>query len=125
MKQRQHENVLPPAYEGVERHLMAVFYAGVYITSADIVKIGKSLGLDLPMKERLALLKQIMKHAHENNMKPQMMQGFIQLLQERAKIYNDLAQNFPTAAPLIQKWIQKARSTALLLQREMRSNPYE
>jgi hypothetical protein len=125
MKRKQHENVLPPAYEGVERHLMAVFYSGVYITGADIVKVGKSLGLDLPMKDRMALLKQIMHHAHENNMKPQMMQGFIQLLQERAKTYNDLAQNFPTAAPLIQKWIQKARSTALLLQREMRSNPYE
>jgi len=53
------------------------------------------------------------------------MQGFIQLLQERTKIYNDLAQTFPSAAPLIQQWIQKARSTIMLLQREMRSNPYE
>ncbi|WOE70016.1 hypothetical protein RZR97_00170 [Hydrogenimonas thermophila] len=125
MSRKHNENVLPPAYEGVERHLMALFYSGVYVTNADIVKVGKLLGLDLPLKDRMALLKQIMYHAHENNMKSQMMQGFIQLLQERTKIYNDLAQNFPTAAPLIQQWIQKARSTIMLLQREMRSNPYE
>ncbi len=125
MKQRENNNILPPAYEGVERHLMAVFYSGVYVTNADIVKVGKSLGLDLPMKDRMALLKQIMRHAYENNMKAQMMQGFIQLLQERTKTYHTLAQNFPAAAPLMQQWIQKARSTTLLLQREMRSNPYE
>ncbi|SFO91356.1 hypothetical protein [Hydrogenimonas thermophila] len=125
MSRKHNENVLPPAYEGVERHLMALFYSGVYVTNADIVKVGKLLGLELPLKDRMALLKQIMHHAHENNMKSQMMQGFMQLLQERTKIYNDLAQNFPTAAPLIQQWIQKARSTIMLLQREMRSNPYE
>jgi len=125
MSRKHNENVLPPAYEGVERHLMALFYSGVYVTNADIVKVGKLLGLELPLKDRMALLKQIMYHAHENNMKPQMIQGFIQLLQERTKIYNDLAQNFPSSAPLIQQWIQKARSTIMLLQREMRSNPYE
>jgi len=125
MSRKHNENVLPSAYEGVERHLMALFYSGVYVTNADIVKVGKLLGLYLPLKDRMALLKQLMHHAHENNMKPQMMQGFIELLQERTKIYNDLAQNFPTTAPLIQQWIQKARSTIMLLQREMRSNPYE
>ena len=125
MSQKYNENVLPSAYEGVERHLMALFYSGVYVTNADIAKVAKSLGLDLPLKDRVALLKQIMHYAHENNIKPQMMQGFIELLQERAKTYNDLVQNFPSAAPLIQNWIQKARSTILLLQREMRGNPYE
>jgi len=125
MSRKHNKNVLPLAYEGVERHLMALFYSGVYVTNADIVKVGKLLGLDLPLKDRIALLKQLMHHAHENNMKPHMMQGFIQLLQERTKIYNDLAQNFPSTAPLIQQWIQKARSTIMLLQREMRSNPYE
>jgi len=125
MSRKHNENVLPPAYEGVERHLMARFYSGVDVTNADIVKVGKLLGLDLPLKDRMALLKQVMHHAHENNMKPQMMQGFIKLLQERTKIYNDLAQTFPSTAPIIQQWIQKARSTIMLLQREMRSNPYE
>ncbi|WP_300368992.1 hypothetical protein [Hydrogenimonas sp.] len=125
MKRKMHENTLPPAYEGVERQLMALFYCGAYITNADIVKIGRTMGLDLPLKDRMVLLKRLMLHAHENNMKPQMMQGFIGLLQSRMKIYQDLAQNYPDAAPLIQEWIQKAHSTILLLQREMRSNPYE
>jgi hypothetical protein len=125
MKGKMNENTLPPAYEGVERQLTALFYCGVYITNADMVEIGKRMGLDLPLKDRISLLKQLMRHAHDHDMKPQMMQGFVRLLQERMKTYQTLAQNYPSAAPLIGEWIQKARATVLLLQREMRSHPYE
>jgi len=123
-KKRRYDEELPPAYEGIERHLMAVYYSGVYITNADIVHVGKSMGLDMAMKDRLALLKDLMHHAHETGTKAQMMQGFIVILQERSNTYGELAQNFPAAAPLLQNMMQKARSTALLLQREMRSDPY-
>ncbi|WP_457596090.1 hypothetical protein [Hydrogenimonas sp.] len=124
MKEKRNDHVLPPAYDSVERQLMALFYSGVYITNADIVRVGKKLGLDLPLKDRIALLKQLMRHAHDNDCKPRMLQGFVEILQERAQAYNALAQNFPAAAPLIGQWIQKARATAMLLQREMRSDPY-
>ncbi|WP_353661611.1 hypothetical protein [Hydrogenimonas sp. SS33] len=124
MKKRHNENVLPPAYEGLERQLMALFYAGVYITNADIVQVGRGMGLELPLKDRMALLKDLMHEAHENNLKPQMIQGFMALIQERMKIYQEYAQAFPAAAPLIGQWLQKARSTVMLLQRELRSDPY-
>jgi len=124
MKKRRDENVLPPAYEGLERQLMALFYSGVYITNADLVRVAKEMGLELPLKERMALLKEMMHEAYENNLKPQMIQGFTALIQERVKIYQDYAQAFPTAAPLIGQWLQKARSTLMLLQRELRSDPY-
>ncbi|WP_457594707.1 hypothetical protein [Hydrogenimonas sp.] len=122
---RNQEEVLPPAYEGVERHLTALFYSGVYITNSDIVQIGRSLGLDLPMKDRTALLKQIMRFAHEEGRKRELMQGFHTLIKERSDHYAKLLEEFPEAAPLIEEWLRKARATALLLQREMRSSPYE
>ena len=126
MKKRKHrEEELPPAYEGVERHLMAVYYSGVYITNADIVDVAGKMGLELAMKDRTALLKDLMHHAHETGAKARMMQGFIELLQTRSKSYAKMANDFPLAAPLLQGMMQKARATALLLQREMRSNPYE
>ncbi|WP_456452526.1 hypothetical protein [Hydrogenimonas sp.] len=125
MKRKHDDNVLPPAYEGVERQLMAVFYSGVYVTNADIAQVGKKLGLDLPLKDRMALLKQLMRHAHDNGQKTQLMQGFIELLQKRAQEYQQLAQAFPQAAPILGQMMQKARATAMLLQREMRSNTYE
>ncbi|BBG64724.1 hypothetical protein NNO_0022 [Hydrogenimonas sp.] len=123
MKQ-QIENI-PPAYEGVENHLLALFYSGVYITGADFVEIGKELGLDLPMKDRSALLKQIMRHAHDNGLTQKMLAQFIKLLKRRIESYTALARNFPEASDLTREWIHKANSTILLLQREMRSNPYE
>lgn len=119
------KNKLPSAYEGVERHLMALFYSGVYITNADIVEIGKSFGLDLPLKDRVSLLSKIIHYAHENNIKPQIMQKFIELLKKRVKIYSQLSQDFPATTPIVQNWIQKANSTILLLQREIRGNLYE
>ncbi len=122
---KRNENVLPPAYEGVERHLSALFYSGVYITNADIIKVAASLGLDLPMKDRTALLKQIMQYAHDNGKKGELMQGFAKLLMARIEKYKALSQNFPDADPLTREWIQKARATIKLLQREMRSSPYE
>ena len=115
---------LPPAYEGIERQLMALFYCGVYITNADLVEVGRTIGLELGLKERMALLKDIMHEAHEKEEMPKVMQAFIQLLQSRAGQYEEYARAYPQAAPLLRQWIQKARSTAMLLQREMRSNPY-
>ena len=122
---KRNENILPPAYEGVERHLSALFYSGVYITNADIIKVAASMGLDLPMKDRTALLKQIMQHAHENGKKAELMQGFAKLLTERIDKYRTLQKNFPEAGPVAREWIQKAQATIKLLQREMRSSPYE
>jgi len=122
---KHEKDILPPAYEGVENHLLALFYSGVYITNAEMVKVGKSLGLDLPMKDRTALLKHIMRYAHDNDLKPQMLLGFIGVIKSRIESYEMLAKEFPQAKNVIAGWIQKARSTVLLLQREMRINPYE
>lgn len=124
MKKRRNEAVLPPAYEGIERQLMAVHYCGVYLTNADMVEVGKKMGLELGLKERMSLLKDLMHEAHESGKKGEMIQGFIEILQKRARAYQEQAQQFPEAAELLQSMIQKARATAMLLQREMRSDPY-
>ncbi len=122
---KKNRDVMPPAYESVENHLLALFYSGVYITNAEIVEIAKGLGLELPMKERTALLKHLMRHAHDSGKTPGMLNGFIMLLKKRIQTYQALAQSFPEASDLAKEWIHKANSTILLLQREMRSNPYE
>ncbi len=122
---KQNPDTLTHAYESVESRLLALFYSGVYITNAEIVEIGKELGLDLPMKERSALLKHLMRHAHDNRETSRMLKSFITLLKKRITAYRELAQNFPEASDIVGEWIQKANSTILLLQREMRSNPYE
>ncbi len=122
---KQNPDTLTHAYESVESRLLALFYSGVYITNAEIVEIGKELGLDLPMKERSALLKHLMRHAHDNRETSRMLKSFITLLKKRITAYRELTESFPEASDIVGEWIQKANSTILLLQREMRSNPYE
>ncbi|MCF6201178.1 MAG: hypothetical protein L3J42_03485, partial [Hydrogenimonas sp.] len=101
---KRNENILPPAYEGVERHLSALFYSGVYITNADIVEVAKDIGLELPMKDRNALLKHVMRYAHENGKKSELMQSFAKLLANRVERYKDLSKNFSDSNPLIKEW---------------------
>jgi hypothetical protein len=125
MKEQHNQHILPPAYEGVERQLLATFYSGVYLTNADMIEVGKRIGLELAYKDRTALLKELMHHAHETNQKSELMQAFVQILQLRADTYRKLVKNFPATAPILEEMIHKARSTAMLLQREMRSHPYE
>jgi len=122
---KHNPDTLPPAYESVESRLLALFYSGVYITNAEIVEVAGELGLELPMKERTALLKHLMRHAHDNGETPRMLKCFITLLKKRVLAYQALVQSFPEASDIAGEWIQKANSTILLLQREMRSGPYE
>ncbi len=115
----------PALYEGVENHLLSLFYSGVYITNSEIIEIGRSIGLNLPMKERSALLKQILRHAHESGETSKILESFIYLLNRRIEDYKKLAQSFPEASVLIKEWIHKADSIILLMKREMRGNIYE
>ncbi len=125
MKKRHNDHVLPPAYEGVERQLMALFYSGVYITNADIVRVAETLGFEgYGLKDRISLLKDLMHEAHESGRKAAMMQAFMTILQERAQAYQELVHAYPAASQILGDMIQKARATAMLLQREMRSDPY-
>ena len=44
-KDRQNE------YETLEKQLLSLFHSGIYISSYDIVQLGKAIGYDLPLKE--------------------------------------------------------------------------
>ncbi len=118
-------STLPPAYEGIERQLMAVYYSGVYITNRDIVHVAQTVGLTLPLKDRTALLKELMGYAHEKGLKKEIMQGFAALFHQRIQSYQNLLEHFPQTAPVLNATIQKAQATARLLQKEARSHPYD
>ena len=124
MKKRFMEEELPESYGIIERQLMALFYCGVYITNADLVEIGAEMGYEYGLKNRVSLLKDLMHDAYEEGRVPEMLRHLTRLLQERAGEYQRLAGDFPAAAGILHEMIQKARSTAMLMQREMRSDPY-
>ena len=124
MKKRHMEPELPSSYGAIERQLMAVHYCGVYITNADIVRIAEGMGYTFGLKNRTSLLKDLMHEAYESGRTPEMLQAFSRLLQERASGYQALAKSFPASASVLHDMIQKARATVMLMQREMRGDPY-
>lgn len=112
-KDRQNE------YETLEKQLLSLFHSGIYISSYDIVQLGKAIGYDLPLKERNILLSRLLGDAKKDNKTKDLFDAVSALIKHRAMQYTELGNMHPHARPIISIWLQKAKSTDLLIKREM------
>jgi hypothetical protein len=106
-------------YESLEKQLLSLFHSGVYISSYDIVTIGEKIGYKLPLKERDILLRRVIGDAKKDAKLKELLEHFGLLIEKRAKKYRALGDEHPHAREVISSWIHKAKSTNLLLKREM------
>lgn len=106
-------------YETLEKQLLSLFRSGLYISSHDIVQLGKTIGYDLPLKERNILLSKLLGEAKKDNKIKSLFDAVSALIKHRAMQYTELGNMHPHARPLISLWLQKAKSTDLLIKREM------
>lgn len=106
-------------YESLEKQLLSLFFSGIYISSHDIRQLGAKVDIELPVKDRNILLSRLFGDANKANKNKELYMAISDLLRSRAMEYTMLGNNYPHAKPLIFKWLQKAKSTDLLLKREM------
>jgi len=124
MKQgRKHED-RQSEYETLEKQLLSLFHSGIYISSFDVIKIGKTIGLDMPFKDRDILLKSLFSQAKKEDKFQEALRQLGLFLKERANAYTVLGNEYPHARPLISSWLQKAKATDSLLKREMARDIY-
>lgn len=107
-------------YETLERQLLALYHSGIYLSSYDIVVVGKEVGYDLPLKERDILLRKLIGEAKKDGNLVLLLERLSMLVAKRASLYRTLGNSHPYARGLISSWIQKAKSTDLLLKREIK-----
>ncbi len=112
-------------YETLEKQILSVYHSGVYITSHDLVQIGAQLEYDLPLKERDILLKKLLGDAKKDGKLVLLLQKIGALLKHRAEIYTKLGNNHMPAREPISQWLHKAKSTDLLIKREIQKAEYE
>ncbi len=112
-------------YESLEKHILSVYHSGVYISSHDLVEIGKTLGYDLPLKERDILLRKMLGDAKKNGKLTELLGQLSLLLKRRAQIYTQLGNANIPAREVISQWLHKAKSTDLLIKREAAKSHYE
>ncbi len=108
-----------------EKQILALHYNGSYISSFEFQQIGKEAGIEVDLADREKMLKVLLKKAQEEDKLPQLIQAFTKLLNSRIMEYQNFLQLFPDAKEVIGEYIQKTRSTMLLLQQRLRMNPYE
>lgn len=120
----QHQN-RQSDYESLEKHILSVYHSGVYVSSHDLVEIGKKLDYPLPHKERDILLRKMLGDAKRDGKLADLLSQLGQLLRQRAHVYTQLGNDHPPAREIISQWLHKAKATDLLIKREITMAQYE
>lgn len=123
MKRQNQEK--PSPFLSLESHFLNTFYAGIYLSGKDMVLIAHAHDIDMPLKSREIILKTLLNTAQDQNKLQGVIADLTSLIQERIKVLTIYAHDFPQAAPFLQTLIQKSSSSALLLARQLKANPYE
>ncbi|MBN2825277.1 MAG: hypothetical protein JXQ76_08140, partial [Campylobacterales bacterium] len=105
-------------YESLEKHLLSTYSSGVYISSFDLVQIAAKLGLELPLKERDILMRKLFGEMKEQNRLNDLLAHLMLFFKDRATAYTRLGNQHIDARDVISNWIQRAKSTDMLLKRE-------
>ncbi len=109
----------------LEKQLLALHYSGSYITNFEFKEIADSLGLEVDLADREKMVKNLLKTSGEQNRQKELFDAVCELLQKRIKEYQQLLELYPDAKDIVGGYIQKTRSTIMLLQQRSRMNPYE
>jgi hypothetical protein len=120
---RKHEET--SKYQHLVGQLLTLFFSGVYITSYDMLEIGKKLGYTFPSKHRELILKTLFLECEKENKMHLLIHQLIQLINGRIMEYQALSKNYPDIQEVSFLWIQKANTMIKLLQQHLRANPYE
>jgi hypothetical protein len=112
-------------FTALENHFLNTFFSGLYISSSDLIALGKEVGLQLQMNSRELLIKELLNKSHDAGTLPQVIAGLNRIIDERIGTYHRLSIEYPEAHAPMAKLAQKANGTKGLLAREGRGNPYE
>ncbi|WP_456463872.1 hypothetical protein [Persephonella sp.] len=84
--------------------------SGIYISRYDLKKMGSLLGVDIPIKERKEMLKDLFIYAKQMNQLKQFLDIIIDFINYRVSQYQEITENFPKSEKMTSNWIKKARS---------------
>jgi len=84
--------------------------SGIYISRYDLKKMGELLGIDIPIKERKEMLKDLFIYAKQMDQMKQFLDIIIDFVNYRVSQYQEIIENFPKSEKITSNWIKKAKS---------------
>ena len=124
MKKRRYESDRSK-FTALENHFLNTFFSGLYISSGELIALGKSVGLTMEMNSREKLIKELLNQSHDAGTLPQVIAALNKIIDARIGEYHRLSLEYPEAHAPMAKLAQKANGTKSLLARESRGTPYE
>jgi len=112
-------------FTALENHFLNTFFSGLYLSSSDIINVGKEVDLKMDMNNRELLIKELLNKSDQNGTLAQVIVLLNKLIDERIAEYHRLSIDYPGATEPLARLAQKANGTKSLLAREVRGNPYE
>lgn len=109
----------------LENHFLNTFFSGLYLSAADLIRIGRANDVALQMHSREMLIKDLLNESEKAGTLNGVIASLNALIDERISACHRLSLDYPGARAPLAKLAQKATGTKALLAREMRGSPYE
>ncbi len=118
---KKEQDEIVSIYGGIEGHLLNTFFSGLYISSAELLKIGKEIGLNsLSMKNRELLIADILAESKRIANISLFAEKLSKLIDERIINYRELIETYPKGGHQLKDLIQKLLVTKRLILSRLR-----
>ncbi len=90
--------------------------SGIYISRYDIKDLANAIGMDIGIRERKEMLKDIFIYAKQMDKLKDMLDYIINFIDYRITQYNDIVSEFPHSKDFMDLWIKKAQRLKSLIE---------
>ena len=90
--------------------------SGIYISRYDLRKMGALLGVNLPIRERKEMLKDLFIYAKQMDKLKDFLDIIIDFIDYRISQYNEITDQFPKTQKLTSQWVKKANALKQFLE---------
>ncbi len=90
--------------------------SGFYLSRYDLRDIGRTLGVEIPIKERKEMLKDLFIYAKQMEQMKQFLDTIIQFINHRVSQYQKITDEYPKSEKFMTSWIKKAKGTIQFLE---------
>ncbi|RMD45464.1 MAG: hypothetical protein D6834_03560 [Aquificota bacterium] len=90
--------------------------SGIYISRMDIKKIAKIVEVDIPIRERKEMLKDVFIYAKQMDKMIELLDSIINFIDYKINQYTEIEKAFPSSSVITQKWINKANKTKAVIE---------
>ncbi len=89
---------------------------GVFFSRKDIQKLGKVVGVEVPVRERKEMFKDLFIYAKQMDKMMDFLDEIISFIDYKISQYKEVEDNFPKSSTITQQWINKANKTKKVIE---------